>query len=355
MTNAQIPNILIVGKQETVRRYVRESLAQGSYRCTCVSGAQEAVAAATDAAIDAALLDMPSFDPPAGLRLASWLRREVRDLPLVVITHASSLTLALEAMRLGATDCLHTPVSADDLCQAVERAVRWRRDALLARHASQRHVHEMARRAAALVRACAETGIGSPVALNAWVSTLYRRDPWTRGHVGRVADLSVLMAMMLGLDTRAVNEIGRVALLHDVGRLAIPEALTRKAQPLTGDEQTLMRTHVQVGYEIAVSTPYLEPLAVTLFTVRERFDGSGYPLGLRGETIPQGARVVAVAEAFDTLVGGQGVNDRSIDHANAELVRAAGTWFDPSVVHAWLRCVDGGVFGAVANAGEVGG
>lgn len=103
-----------------------------------------------------------------------------------------------------------------------------------------------------------------------------------------------------------------------------------------------MRTHVQVAYEIAAASPYLEPVADALFAVRERFDGSGYPLGLRGEAIPLPARIIAVAEGLDTLGSVREPDPAARDVINATLVRSAGASFDPAVVRAWLKCVDAG-------------
>ena len=342
MTQGQIPNILIIGTEDTLRRHVRQALASHAYRYTCATSVEEAVLASRDVGVDAALLDVASIGAPASLDLAVSLRREVSNLPIVVLTSAPGMAVALEAMRLGATDCLRAPVSPAELLEAVERAVRWRRNAIRGDRACDRMAREMWVRSNALVRACAESGIGSSLALEEWVSALYGRDRWMWQHVRRVADLSVLIATMLGAGRRAVADIGRAALLHDVGRLAVPAGVIQKPEPLTGDERTLMRTHVQVSYEVAMAVPFLEPLAVTLFTVRERHDGSGYPLGLAGEAIPLGARVIAVAEAYDSLAA-SGTDEATTDQANAALVHGAGVLFDPSVVGAWLRCVDSGV------------
>jgi response regulator RpfG family c-di-GMP phosphodiesterase len=339
MTEAQIANILIVGSKDGLCRDVHRTLANQPYRYTCATSAQEAVSLTRGERVDAAVLDLASIGAPTGLHLAASLRREASDLPIVVLTAASSVALAVEALRLGATDCLRAPISPEQLREAVRRAVRWGREALRGRGRCERLAREMSARSTALVRACAESGIGSGLALEQWVAALYGRDPWTWHHVSRVSKLSVTLATMLGRSHREATEIGRAALLHDVGRLSIPSAVTGKPEPLTAEERTLVRTHVQISYEMAMALPYLEPLAVTLFTVRERHDGTGYPLGLVGDAIPFGARVIAVAEAFDSLAAG--VDDPVVtDQANAAVVQGAGALFDPAVVHAWLRCAD---------------
>jgi HD-GYP domain-containing protein (c-di-GMP phosphodiesterase class II) len=198
----------------------------------------------------------------------------------------------------------------------------------------------MARRSAALVAASARAAIASPGALDTWVATLYQRDEWTFAHVSRVACHATAIAGKLGMSGKAAAEVGRAALLHDVGRLAIPDELIRKPESLTEAERALVRSTVQVAHDVAAASPYLAPLAGTLLAVRERFDGTGYPLGLRGASIPLSARVIAVAEAFDSLAACRGDDSMSADRVNAELVRASGSLFDPFVVRGWLGVVD---------------
>jgi len=351
MTHPQVANILIVGDSDAVERYVRESFAGGSFRCTCTDRPAEAQAAALDPWLDAALIDASTLAPDAATRLASWMRREVSDLPVVLVSGRPTGDGVFDALRLGVVDCLRAPVGPGELAEALDRAVRWRRDVRLARTAEARSAQEMAARAEALIRASLETGIESAGGLKAWLASVYRRDEWTADHVRRVADLSVLIGTMLGVDAQSLGEIEKAALLHDVGRLAVPDGLIRKPGPLSDDERTLIRTHVQVAYEIAVASPFLQPVADALFAVRERFDGTGYPLGLRGEAIPLPARIIAVAEGLDTLGSAGGAEPSDVDVVNATLVRDAGACFDPAVVRAWLKCVDSGV---LAVAGERG-
>lgn len=352
MTESLVRNILIVGESEAAERYVRALLSDGSYRCTCTDRLGEAQMAALHPSTDAALIDGATLELDGAVRLAEWLRRDVPDLPVVLVSSRSAHDSVLQALHLGVVDYLRAPVSADELSDALDRAVRWRQEIRLARAADERSAREMAARSEALVRGCLERGIESSLTLKSWLASIYRRDEWTADHVRRVADLSVLIGTMLGVDDQRLAEIERVALLHDVGRLAVPDGLIRKPGPLTDDERTLIRTHVQVAYEIAVASPFLQPVAESLFAVRERFDGSGYPLGLRGEAIPLPARIIAVAEGLDTLGSAGGVEPGDVDVVNATLVRAAGAVFDPAIVRAWLKCVDSGVFAVPAERGR---
>jgi response regulator RpfG family c-di-GMP phosphodiesterase len=351
MTDAQAGNILIVGDSDAAEGHVRGLLASGSFRCICTSRASEACLVARQPSLDAALVDASTLDPDEALRLTSWLRHEVPTLPVVLVDGSSPAHGVFEALRLGVIDYLRVPVTTDEIAEALDRAVRWSRDSQSACEAAEHSAREMLARADALVRASRETGIESSVTLKAWLASLYQRDGWTADHVRRVADLAVLIGTMLDVDPATLDQIEKAALLHDVGRLAVPDNLLRKPGPLTDDERTLIRTHVQVAYEIASASPFLEPVADTLFAVRERYDGSGYPLGLSGEAIPLPARIIAVAEGLDTLGSASVSEPGGADVVHATLVRDAGACFDPAIVRAWLRCVDSGVLATAVPRG----
>jgi response regulator RpfG family c-di-GMP phosphodiesterase len=144
-----------------------------------------------------------------------------------------------------------------------------------------------------------------------------------------------------------LGHIERAALLHDIGKLAVPPAIVRKPEPLTVKEHDLLRGHVSVAFVALMVTPFLAPAGEIVLATRERFDGKGYPRGLSKTDIPLGARIIAVSEVFDTLICTRPPFDpRAVRAANAQLARAAGSHFDPQVVRAWLRCGD--------NLGELG-
>jgi response regulator RpfG family c-di-GMP phosphodiesterase len=142
------------------------------------------------------------------------------------------------------------------------------------------------------------------------------------------------------IDEPLLGHIERAALLHDLGKLVIPKELMRKTWPLGAGEHALIRSHVRTAADVVSQIPYLAPTAAILIATRERYDGKGYPFGLRAADIPLGARVIAVAEAFDTLRAGPVSEPGSVHAANAELVRGAGTLFDPHVIKVWLHCLD---------------
>ena len=164
---------------------------------------------------------------------------------------------------------------------------------------------------------------------------LAERDPGL-GTVREAVELAVATAIGLGLDPEEVEQVRHATELHDVGKIAIPDAILAKPGPLSEDEWAFVRRHPLIGERIVLAAPALRSVSRLVRTSHERWDGTGYPDGLRGEEIPLGARIVAVADAYTAITGGRPYRPaRSADEALDELRRVAGTQFDPAVVEAW--------------------
>ena len=160
-------------------------------------------------------------------------------------------------------------------------------------------------------------------------------------HGVRVASIAVSLGFSLGLRDQALGDLARGALLHDIGKMAIPASVLNKPGPLTGREMAVMRTHPQLGHDLTSVATFLRPAADIILASHERIDGTGYPNELAGERIPLGARITAVVDAFIAIMEPRAYKPpRSLASACAEMVRCAGSQFDPNVVHAWLRLLD---------------
>ncbi len=178
-------------------------------------------------------------------------------------------------------------------------------------------------------------------------SALDLRDRVTQGHSRRVADLSLVVAGQLGLDGEELLDIERGAILHDIGKIALPDAILSKPGPLTPVEWEKMKRHPGVGYDMVRNVPFLRRAAEIVNCHHERYDGSGYPRGLRGEEIPLGARIFSVVDAYDAITSHRPYRAaRSHEEAMAEIRRHAGTQFDPKVVEAFLQAVELGLITA---------
>jgi diguanylate cyclase (GGDEF)-like protein len=175
-------------------------------------------------------------------------------------------------------------------------------------------------------------------------AALEARDGYTGEHSDAVHALSVAVARKLGLYPREVAEVEAVALLHDVGKIGIPDQILHKPGPLTPEEWVLMREHPVIGERILRPLPGLSEVATAVRHEHERWDGRGYPDGISGEDIPLASRIVLACDAYNALVSDRPYRRRLSDAtAEAELRRCAGTQFDPRVVYALLECIAEGV------------
>ncbi len=190
--------------------------------------------------------------------------------------------------------------------------------------------------------------------LRSLVAALDARDTETAGHSERVADLTMAIAAEIGIekDSDEWRKISWGALLHDVGKIAIPDHILRKPSSLTESEWDAMHTHPRAGYDILQSVDFLAPAAEIVLAHHERFDGGGYPNGLAAEQIPPGARIFMIADAFDAMTSDRAYRQAlPAEEALAEILRNSGTQFDPAAVRAFLsvyqeRFVGSGIVGA---------
>ena len=172
-----------------------------------------------------------------------------------------------------------------------------------------------------------------PRILDALALALGYRDKSTSGHSRRVANLTVRVASHHGVDGDALQQIEHGALLHDIGKLKIPDSILWKPESLDDIEWVTMKKHPQYGYEFLRDLEFLSEAAELVLSHHEKFDGSGYPRGLRGEDIPLGARIFAVVDAVDAMIYKRPYNEPvTFREAAEEIRRCAGTHFDPELV-----------------------
>jgi two-component system, cell cycle response regulator len=189
-------------------------------------------------------------------------------------------------------------------------------------------------------RMYAHKNSGRPTARRQSTDVLLRalaeRHPGLEGHLGGVAHLAGAVGRHLGLEGEALERVLVAAELHDVGKVAIPDAIINKPGPLDDDEWAFMRRHTLIGERIVAAAPALGGVAKLVRASHERWDGNGYPDAIAGQDIPLGARIVAVCDAYDAIVADRPYRrGRSAAEAMAELRRCAGTQFDPAVVDAF--------------------
>jgi len=177
--------------------------------------------------------------------------------------------------------------------------------------------------------------------LEALVSMIDAREQNTGRHSVNVRELSLILGRELDLGERDMRILSQGALLHDIGKIAIPDSILLKEGPLTSEEWIVMRSHAEKGYEIVSRSPFLKESAEIVHSHQEKYDGTGYPRGLAGDDICMGARIFAVVDAYDAMRTDRPYRKamRTSDAIN-ELRTYSGTQFDPTVIEAALRCID---------------
>ncbi|MEW6324751.1 MAG: HD domain-containing phosphohydrolase [Nitrospirota bacterium] len=174
--------------------------------------------------------------------------------------------------------------------------------------------------------------------LEALVSALDLRECETHRHSERVAGYTRALAETMGITGKALEDIHRGALLHDIGKIGVPDAILLKPASLTPDEWTVMKKHPEMGRRILQDVEFLKSAAELVLAHEERFDGSGYPRGLRGDQIPLGARIFAVMDALDAMAFDRPYRKAMPFEAVArELLKGAGSQFDPDVIEVFRR------------------
>ncbi|KAF0106289.1 MAG: putative PAS/PAC sensor protein [Chloroflexi bacterium] len=181
-----------------------------------------------------------------------------------------------------------------------------------------------------------------------WSSAMDLRDKETENHTTRVTELTVRMAELLGLDEDQILHLRRGALLHDIGKLGVPDEILLKTGKLTDEEWTTMRRHPQMAYDMLSSIEYLHPALDIPYCHHEKWDGSGYPRGLKGEQIPFGARLFMIADVYDALISDRPYRTAwTLDKTQKYIRQQSGKHFDPRAVDAFISLVQSGEIGKI--------
>jgi putative nucleotidyltransferase with HDIG domain len=214
------------------------------------------------------------------------------------------------------------------------------RDAVHAARAGvDRYAEEIAQQRSRLHETLAR--VEPDAAQSVLLAILESRTPDTHDHSQRVASTAVALGRSLGLSAERLEGLQRAALLHDIGKIAMPSRLLADTGSLTEADVAMLRQHVPIGAEILRAIPVLAFAAPIVEATHERMDGQGYPASLSGEAIPIEARIITVADVYDALTGVRSYREPvSREQANLELVQASGRQLDPAVVRAWLGLVE---------------
>ncbi len=332
--------ILVVDDEEPIRDVILTLLESQGYQCLSAPDGYAALREISLSSPDLVISDMvmPGMD---GMKLLGALQLRDADMPVIIVTALHDLSIALQAMRAGAYDYVLKPFEREQLYFSVRRALKHRR--LVVQNRSYREDLErlVAERTQQLSQALVDLEKSYDYTLEALGGALDAKDAEIEGHCQRVTAITMAIAKLLPVESSQLKQIAFGAFLHDIGKMGIPDQLLRKPGPLIEEERAIMRRHCAIGYAVLQRIPFLREAAEIVLSHQEHFDGSGYPRALRGEQIPLGARIFAVADTLDAMISDRPYRKAlPIQAARREIELHSGTQFDPRVVKAFLAQPD---------------
>ncbi|MCL6476097.1 MAG: response regulator [Firmicutes bacterium] len=312
--------VLVVDDEPLIGEAASRILRSYGYTVMVAYNAQEALQILAQQRVDICLSDlhMPGM---GGKVFFKHLHQQHPEIPVVVMTGDDSVEVMREILDCGVSDYLVKPWRSHELPIVIERNIR--------RH--QLWMEEQKRYLCKLNEAYSDM-------LEALLSALEIREKEIEGHCERVTSFTMILAEAMGVPHQQYPDLERGALLHDVGKIGIPDRILFKEGPLNAAEWEIMRQHPVIGYRMCMKVRSLQKAAQEIVLCHhEQWDGSGYPQGLRGEEIPLGARIFAVADTVDAMTSNRPYRSAlSLEEASAELERCAGKQFDPQVVKAFF-------------------
>jgi putative nucleotidyltransferase with HDIG domain len=338
--------ILIVDDEEPIRRLLSMYLST-QYTCITAQSAEEATEMIGAGSFNLVMSDI-RMPGASGLELCQIVHKMCPETVVLMVSGMTDIQYAIDAMRQGAFDYVTKPFDLAQVMIAVERALRYQA-LIVAKQNYEQSLEETVRVRTNELRGMNEN-LNSMLevlytnyraTLRALAGALEARDVETRGHSNRVVAYSLRLAKELGLAHNDLIALEQGALLHDIGKIGTKDSILLKRGPLTTDEWKEMREHIQHGLRIIDGIDFLSGARPVVGQHHEKYDGSGYPNGLRGNAIHVQARIFAVADAFDAITSDRPYRaSQPYLSARAEIVANSGVHFDPKVVKAFLNIAE---------------
>ena len=333
MERGEEKTIVIVDDEEPMRDYLREVLTHEGYDCRCFTGSLAALAymASSSERTDLVLTDinMPGM---GGVDLLRTVKTVLPELPVILISGLYEVGLAIEALKGGAADYLLKPAQPEEVARLVAQHLE-------PDHAGRREAMRGALRKFLSLRDRYDKP-GEQVQGVFDVLGFKRYE--TLQHSKRVAAYAILLGEVKDLPTEQLGHLELGALLHDIGKIAIPHNVLMKPEPLSDEEWVVMKLHPQIGWELLSEFPELGAEAEIVYSHHERFDGKGYPRRLKGHDIPLSARIFSIVDTLDAITSDRPYRGRQpLEAARAEIKKRSGSQFDPALVAALEELSDG--------------
>lgn len=326
--------ILIADDEPDIRELLSDFLENEGYKCILAPNAFEALDKfKSDKKIDLVMSDI-KMPGKSGLELLSEIKDIDSEVMVIMISAVKDIESAISAMSKGAYDYVSKPFKLTEVALIAKKAIEKRR-LILENKRYQKKLEKMVeQRTLELQKTLEQLDKTYKFTLSALVAALDARDTDTQGHSLRVVKYTIQLSNLMKINNEEVlRNLEYSALLHDIGKIGIPDAILRKPSKLTKKEWVIMKTHPVIGYKILQRIEFPKKVSQIVLHHHERFDGTGYPDGLKTNRIPLGSRIFAVADALDAMTSERPYRKAlTFEIASDELKKYTGTQFDPKVV-----------------------
>ncbi len=321
--------ILIVDDEPSALKTMGALLFHEGYELRFASNGPEALAKAAELTPDLILLDvmMPDMD---GFEVCRHLRATplLAEVPIIMVTALDDRDSRLRGIEAGADDFVSKPFDRIELRMRIRTITRIN------------HYQQLLEERSNLQRANAELAQAYDDTLKGWSLALELRDNETQGHSQRVTETTLSLARATGITDNKLVHIRWGALLHDIGKMGIPDSILNKPGPLTNEEWEIMRKHPVYAYELLSPITYLRPALDIPYSHHEKWDGTGYPCGLKGEQIPLAARIFAIVDVWDALCSSRPYRAAwQEERVHTYIHKHTGIHFDPQVVEVFFSII----------------
>jgi putative two-component system response regulator len=323
LTNARI---LIVDDREEDREML-SGILTGRYTLHLAASGEECLKEMHEFHPDLVLLDINMPNGLDGIETLRCIRKLNRDLPVVMISGVGTYERNVETYRLGAHDFIAKPYDIHHVCERIEKIIS-----------------EQQRRSEGSEKKEKRFSVAEEFFKKEYLNTIQAlselielKNIYTHRHSQKVTRYAVEIARELGLSQEEVEQVKQSGLIHDIGKVGISDAILNKPGHLSEDEFHEIRKHPALGIKVLKHLRLLQPEMAIIAHHHERWDGKGYPDGLKGSKIPRASRILAVADAFDAMLSNRPYRtSQTLEYARSELEHCSGTQFDPEVVEAFL-------------------
>ncbi|MBI3461984.1 MAG: response regulator [Planctomycetes bacterium] len=341
--------VLIVDDEEAVRRLESQILDRSGYSCTLAASLAEAENCLRQMEFDLALIDI-NMPGGSGLDLAKSIRTHHPDVAALMVTGVDDLKVANTALESGALGYVLKPFQANELLINVASALRRHQVETENRTEREKLEQTVQERTTSAQQALALLEASQGDARSYQEETILRlaraaesRDTETGQHLQRMSRYCELLAQLSGLDPARCVSIRLASILHDVGKIGIPDRILLKPGPLTPHETNIMRQHTDIGHRILIGSKgdLIQLAADIAWTHHEKYDGTGYPRGLRGDAIPLEGRIAAIADVFDGLTSQRVYRPAyRLEKALTMMRGERGKHFDPHLLDVFFNSID---------------